>query len=331
MSIVQEYSKYSKLISKEEHFRNLQANEHPQGAACLLAHISNGYSDKRKSLVNLYEKDVVVRKFWDCVLSKRKGGGIREKIFEFSDASKRRLLFVCRNSGHKIRSQVCLTFHKSSPINGKAFKKTLNIFLTRMRREYKGIHYIWVLEFQKNGNPHAHLFTDIEPTKENRDKVARLWNKTTKESHENYKFTAHKKNFFSWKMQSGSYLAKEYIAKSVQKDVPKHYKNVGRFWGNSRNMVPNFALITEDLFDDPKIYIKALRAVYKCHERKILKYVKKRINLRKKHITINIPSLSKDFIKLLKYYSFYGYEETGAKYEPINYLICSSFEYGVPF
>lgn len=299
--------------------------------ACLLAHNSTeGITAKDKSVVLLYDKDVIVKKFRDEPPSK-KGGGMRNNIFEFSESSKRRLLFVCRNSGHYIKSQVCLTYHKSSPINGKCFKETLNVFLQRLRRKYKNIHYLWVLEFQKNGQPHAHLFTDIEPTKENRILVATYWNEITNETEENLKFTSHPRNFFKWVMKSGSYLAKEYIAKTVQKDVPEHFQSVGRFWGASRNMTPKFSMIIPEKTVEEKYYKKAVRAVFKAHERKLKAVIGKRINLRKKHITKSLPLLASDFLEVLKYYWWYSKGNKAPLYAPEYQHLIPSFELGVPF
>jgi len=307
--------------------------------ACLLYHnsnLENPYS-LDYSLVNLYTTDLIIRKFIQKPLLARVSTPVRSNIFQFSDRSRKRLMFVCRNSGHHIKSQVCLTFHNSCPIDGASLKQTLNNFLTKLRYHYRGVYYLWCLEFQGSGQPHIHLFTDILPTRINRQIVARFWNTATKESQANLEFTAHHKNFFTWNMTSGSYLSKQYMSKESQKKVPVHYQNVGRFWGASRNMTPSFELVTMDLFDDPCIYKKALRIAIKCYERKLQGYIKKKtgkivkLNLRRKHQTRTIPNMGPSFIRLLKYYWFYGIDITGARHEPYDPLNCPSFELGVPF
>jgi hypothetical protein len=314
--------------------------------ACFLDHNSNSidYTRKDISLVQLFRRDVVLKKYSDFPNFERDHTpGIRSEISEFSDASRRRLLFLCRNSGHYIKSQVLLTFHEMTPINGKAFKEYLNIFLTRLRKEFPGLHYLWCLEFhtkEGGGNylkPHVHLFMDLEPSRDNRITVAKLWNVTTKESESNYKFTSHSKNFFPWKMESGSYMAKAYIAKSIQKDVPEHYKNVGRFWGASRNMKPDFSWITENLVQGKHLYAKCVRLAVKLYERRVRLAVKKyqgrwiRPNFRKSHVSKTFPYLADIFLYLLKYYSFYDVGPTGSDHVPFDVSACPSYELGVPF
>lgn len=301
--------------------------------ACLLAQKSKtDLTRPEMSVAHVYEKDVVIKKFRDDVVSGgRRGGGKRADIFKFSDASKRRLLFVCRNSGSRVKSQVCLTFHRSSPIDGRAFKETLNLFLTRLRQKYSGVHYLWVLEFQKNGQPHAHMFTDIEPTEENRHEVARIWNTATKESEENYKFTSHHRNFFKWVMDSGSYLAKEYLAKSIQKDVPEHFRNVGRFWGCSRNMKPEYVKLEPEKEVDTRLMIMAVRATFKCYEKKLSKYIGKKINLRSRQVTKTLPSMANVFIEAIKHYWWFNPDYVGTYHQAKDYAVIPSFEYGVPF
>jgi len=213
--------------------------------ACLLVHNSpsDNLRDCEPYCLHVYDKDVIVKK--PAVTSQHERSK-RSDIFHFSDASKRRLLFVCRNSGHKIKSQICLTYHHNAPTDGIEVKKHLDTFLKVMRREYSGLHYLWVFEFQQNGHPHIHFFSDISPEKSEREFIAYHWNRIIKDSSENYLFTSHKNNMFSWDMKSGTYLAKEYLAKSIQKGVPDNFQNVGRFWGNSKNMKPDFQVVQPD-------------------------------------------------------------------------------------
>jgi len=298
--------------------------------ACLVSQNSNydGHDllEKGKSLIHLYNKDVVIKRF--TTQSKKSGGGLRSEIFEFSEESRNRLLSVCRNSGHQIKSQICLTYHKAKREDGLSVKTDLNIFLTRLRKYYPDIRYIWALEFQASGVPHFHLFTSLEPSYHNRHFLAHLWNVTICDTYKNFLFTSHEKNFFSWDMKSGKYLSKAYISKSVQKDVPEKFHNVGRFWGCSRNMVPRFTILQEH-FDIPRsVYKKVVRTVSKARESIIKRYCRisrngkkqaKKINLRSKHITRKLTSMSSVFYTLLEYY-----------YEQYCGLIYGDYE-GVPF
>lgn len=83
-------------------------------------------------------------------------------------------------------------------------------------------------------------------------------------------FNEHPKNFHPWEMKNGSYLAKEYIAKSVQKEVPEAFHSVGRFWGHSFNMKPDF--LTVDPLDQTEafqdLYHQAIRIITRAYEKK---------------------------------------------------------------
>jgi len=112
----------------------------------------------RPNRVEVYKTDIKVKK--PCIV-KRKGGGERKNIEFFSAASRRRLLFLCRNSGYKIKSQFVLTYHNLAPLDGALVKKQLNTFLVSLRKRYRGVGYIWVLEFQKRGAPHFHVVAHL--------------------------------------------------------------------------------------------------------------------------------------------------------------------------
>jgi hypothetical protein len=221
--------------------------------------------------LQLYDRDLKIKRPY--LTAKQKNKGPRGKIFEFSDASGRRLEFTARNSGHKIRSQYCCTFHNSWPMDGKSLKKMLDKFLQRLRRKFPGLHYLWVLEFQEREAPHIHLFTDIPPNRKNRWFLADAWLESSGQTDDPKcrRFHRSPKNFFKWEMTNGQYLSKNYIGKPEQKDVPASFHDVGRFWGASQNMTPDYATVNP--LDEPlaaKIAIgQAARIVTKLQERKI--------------------------------------------------------------
>jgi hypothetical protein len=331
-----------KMITQQKESVKTKSPNHDwfgDSPACLLPHNSKGrLTEKDKGMVHLYEKDVIFVSFNDEKTPVNKGGGLRGNIKGFSEDSKRRLLFVCRNSGHYIKSQICLTYHRNSPKDGKTFKKHLNNYLTKIRQSYSGVYYLWCLEFQKNGHPHAHLFLSLDVNEENRTILAKKWNETIEETDENYRFTAHPKNFFKWDMKSGKYLAKEYVAKADQKDVPEEYLNVGRFWGCSRNMIPKRkATLMPDYNLNSFSYKKARRAVMKYYEKKIQKYIqkktgkKKKIKYRGRKHSVTIPHIKEMYVKLVKYFWFYRSEIDTWYHQEIDYSIIPDFENGVPF
>lgn len=281
--------------------------------------------EKKPYYVQVYPKDIKVKIPHPQPSTV---GGSRQNVFHFSDSSRRRLLHVCRNSGHHIKSQFCLTYHEAWPLDGKEVKANLNHFLTCFKRAFgNDSKYLWVLEFQKRGAPHIHFFSDLEPCRERQRTLTDIWVVTVlglDADSSAYKFHNHSSNFFSWNMRSGKYLSKEYLEKSVQKGVPENFQNVGRFWGHSRNMKPGFLIINPDDLPGLKQEIKsAVRTVTKAHEKlscriaracrdayrercRIVskrKPIKKR-NLRAKIKSYTVPLLSGAFMTILNSYLF---------------------------
>jgi len=246
----------------------------------------------------IYTQDVKIKKH---SLQPNYPRSKRSNIELFSESSQRRLLFIARNSGHLIKSQICLTYHFCLPRTGKIVKKQLNSFLTLMREEYPDIVYLWVLEFQKRGVPHFHLFTSICPSNVKfRDWCATTWNRILGESQAHLLFQKHARNFIPWVMVSGKYLVKEYLAKISQKVVPEEYHEVGRFWGNSRTMKPHFTVIEPGVDCSESSFKKAVRVVTKYREKILKKWVKK--NYRNKAVSYSLPNLTNLFIQSLQFF-----------------------------
>jgi hypothetical protein len=167
----------------------------------------------------------------------------RSAVYEFTTKSKANLKHICDNSGHRVKSQLCLTYHAPFPTDGKASKRHLNRFLKVLNRRFPGLGYIWVLEFQERGAPHYHLFLTIEPNREIQEKLATAWVRITNGTPEQHEWHMRRATWKEWKMSS-AYALKQYAVKAAQKDVPPEYVNVGRFWGNSQNMIPKCQVIT---------------------------------------------------------------------------------------
>jgi hypothetical protein len=235
--------------------------------------------------------------------------GKRQAVSTFSIPSRKRLLEVCRNCGWMIHSQLLLTYHFGMPENGKEVKKQLNSFLTLMREQYPGIAYIWILEFQERGVPHFHVFTDrIHEDKSFLQWSATTWNRILKESEMHLQFQNHTNNLRRWEIGTGNYLVKNYLAKEEQKIVPDEYLSVGRFWGNSRNMIPLWKTIAAGIDISSYAFQKTIRIVTKYKER----YLKKlgiKINYRQKNRSYTLKSCTNIFIQLLEHYE-YGENKT---------------------
>ena len=288
-------------------------------AACLLPYIcTDSPGESRQIWVHKYDVDIKVKR---PARSSFIPSGLKAPIFSFSDESRARLLHVCRNSGRHIKSQFCLTYHESYPEDGKQVKAHLHAFITYLKRKFgNDTYYLWCLEFQKRGAPHVHFFSSLEPASETGAILAKMWVDIINGGDMCLQFHAHPKNFFAWDMTSGSYLSKEYISKSVQKDVPENFKNVGRFWGNSRNMIPQFTVLNPDEHD-PQIaagIVSAVRIVAKryCKRtaeiKKVLRDTRRKKNKeegkptriskpnpRKRIVSFTLPTMTALFLTIL--------------------------------
>lgn len=171
-------------------------------------------------------------------------------INSFSKKSRSRLRFLAANSCYPFISQFCLTYHETRPGSGKQIKKHLDSFLKVLRR--KKMPYLWILEFQTNGNPHFHLFLTVEPDVHLGVELGTAWNRITAESDDHLRFHTDTRNFIPWDMGTASYLAK-YLDKEAQKTVPDHFSDAGRFWGNSRDIKPVPLSFSIDDLDDLQV------------------------------------------------------------------------------
>lgn len=167
----------------------------------------------------------------------------RGTVDSFSAKSKRRLLHLAANSDMELTSTFILTYHLTEP-TGLEVKRHLKNFLKCLSRRFPDSTYLWILEFQNRGAPHYHVYTSIpSPTDQDKNWVAKSWNRITKESEKHRWQHAKSDNWRSWKMGTGKYLTK-YLDKQSQKNVPEGYDFPGRFWGHSRNLKTSSQIIT---------------------------------------------------------------------------------------
>jgi hypothetical protein len=229
--------------------------------------------EKTDYWLQVYHNDLIVKK--PARNMKKPTPGPRGKIFQFSDASSRRLGFVCRNSGFHIKTHFCCTYPGIFPLNGREVKRHLERFIKRLKRRFgvDNFYYLWCLEFQQRGAPHIHFYSSIPETRENHLFLVQAWLESMDEPNNDlaWSFHAHPNNFFPWEMKDGSYPCKEYIQKSVQKETPEAFHSVGRFWGHSHNMKPDFNTVAPADHDEAlqDIHKAATRILAKAHERKI--------------------------------------------------------------
>ena len=203
----------------------------------------------------------------------------------FSDKSRGRLRFYAPNGGRHLVSQFCLTYHNVWPIDGREFKRQVNLFLTRLRKRYRAVHYLWVGEFQTRGCPHLHLYCSLSVTPENREFLARTWHSIADpDSADHLTWHRHPNTFTPWQMFTGSYLCK-YLDKAHQKAIPAGFRSFGRWWGNSRDLVGDPEIIipaeieselsdevidpeTGEITEERRATVWLLRQVGRYHEKK---------------------------------------------------------------
>lgn len=207
-------------------------------------------------------------------LSPLYGGGNKNgrkdaEISELSARARAEMAMVALETKVEFSSFVTLTYPNNYPKDGKSVKKDLNLFLTKMRQRFSGLDYFWFLEFQKRGAPHFHLLTTVEPSRYNCHVVSKCWADTVKTDWA-LVYNVHKGLYGNRcslervKQKDGArrYVLK-YALKAYQKTVPKYYKNVGRFWGTSKNVrksigqdnIKEVIIFDDSLSEDDKLRI----------------------------------------------------------------------------
>lgn len=159
----------------------------------------------------------------------------RGNVTIFSRKSMQRLAWVY-SQGPWV-SMLTLTYHTDFP-DWKKSKKQLDLILHQMR--YNNIKYLWVVEFQKRGFPHYHIWMDKFFEHGEWKKYSQLWLKLTKEyngTEEAKKFHMNERCYTKWDVRFDLNYAVKYAQKQNQKWLPKGIENYGRWWGSSRNII----------------------------------------------------------------------------------------------
>lgn len=190
--------------------------------------------------IEIYKQDVVVKR--DGTPS-RKDPPPRGEILQWSKKSRQRLAFVATNTDVTFRTMITLTYPLEYPSNGQTVKKHLNAFLMWLKRETNGISYLWFLEFQKRGAPHFHILIDYPmprtqlEQKALRFRVSATWYRLVGSGDEKHLAAGCRTERIRTENGARNYCVK-YTFKMSQKTVPADYRNVGRLWGCSRDVVP---------------------------------------------------------------------------------------------
>lgn len=151
-----------------------------------------------------------------------------------------RLVFLVRETGITFRSMLTLTYSDPFRFGGKDVKAHLNRLLTWLRSIWK-VSYVWFLEFQRRGAPHFHVILSRGANTAIRERMAHQWSKIVSRGPDEqvkvFKVHNHIKSWEDIRSPDGAiHYVMKYAAKSQQKDVPVWYKEVGRFWGASRDV-----------------------------------------------------------------------------------------------
>lgn len=189
-------------------------------------------------------------------------------IKEFSYKSQRNCKFMFDSASRDLSTAITLTYpiELREKLDGRLIKKHFKAFILAYLRRF-GLtgRYIWVLEFQKNRNPHFHLVTDCRADiRIQREFVAARWFKIVGSGLEKHFKAGTSCEVVRSQAGVASYLS-SYLEKADQKQVPENFHNVGRFWGGSRNA---FEIKKEvEYFDDSYKGIAAARRALRLFRR----------------------------------------------------------------
>jgi hypothetical protein len=185
------------------------------------------------------------------------------KIKMLTSKSLARLIATIQATDVEFKTLLTLTYPEIYPKNGEAVKRGLAVLLQNLRDN--GMKdYLWFLEFQRRGAPHLHILTDHGAiTPQMRIRVTECWvnhiansdwfwnnailasvgsdkceyEVVARNLRTSFAVTIHKRSWEYLRSQDGAkHYVTKYAAKSFQKEVPKMYENVGRFWGCSRGV-----------------------------------------------------------------------------------------------
>ena len=157
--------------------------------------------------------------------SKPVGKG-RGAITEFSHKSARRMRLTLEDNADLAEYFTVFTYPKEFPCDGRKVKRDIDVMIKRLLR--KGYERgFWGIEFQKRGAPHVNLLTEEEI---DHDWLSEAWYEVVGSGDPLHLKAGTRTSKVRSKEEAITYML-GYMGKRDQKDVPKEYRNVGRFWG----------------------------------------------------------------------------------------------------
>lgn len=211
----------------------------------------------------------------------------RGKIKMLTKKSLLNLIWTINATGANFNSMLTLTYPDAFPVNGATIKDDLRVYLQWFTRRYN-TQYLWFLEFQERGAPHFHILTETsEITPTMRVDAGIRWTRQVIDAkwfmscfgvvgagdyeldfdYQGYrtealkvaKFNVHETVWQLAKSKNGmrNYAAK-YASKEYQKEVPKKFTEVGRFWGASSGIKPVAIAELDATEDDVREWLRKL-------------------------------------------------------------------------
>lgn len=180
-------------------------------------------SGSNRVSIEIYAQDVCIKRKrgGTQVKSVRRQPTPRKAITCLSDKSRRALTFKARNI-EGVTHMLTLTYPAEFPLDGK----TVKAHWTKIRKwlTAKKIGGLWVLEFQKRGAPHLHVFTKgaVSP-----DELSQKWFDIVGSGDARHFQAGTKVEKLKCPHAVSNYATKF----SVQKFVPVEFVGVGRLWG----------------------------------------------------------------------------------------------------
>lgn len=184
--------------------------------------------------ITVWRNDVTVNYEID---NQNNGGGERSEIYALSDKSLKRMCFVAHNTAVTFDTMITLTYPGEFTKNGIAVKHHRKRMIQWLGRKCEIDSYFWFLEFQRRGAPHFHIFTSGGCPNKMRPDISLKWYGIVDSGDDRHLRAGTRTERLRRPDAAGRYAAK-YASKPHQKIVPKDYRNVGRFWGHSKDVKP---------------------------------------------------------------------------------------------
>jgi len=172
----------------------------------------------------------------------------RGVISDFSDSSRRNLAWAY-TQGPWV-GMLTLTYPSAELLPRDLTKSHLHTFLLHLTR--RGIPYLWIMEFQRRGQVHYHVWvgrnltdTTDSVTLERRRRcypwraLMITWLRIIGEVHNPRarSVALHRSSYTEWEVRVGNNYAAKYADKREQKGLPVGIEHYGRWWGVSRDTI----------------------------------------------------------------------------------------------